>query len=76
MIYQVLNMSVTRTIFYYIFLTITLVTVAIVAWLLPINTGYPVFDIIAHVMMMLDLEVCVGIFAVMLTAFIERIDQD
>lgn len=69
-------MTVTRTIFYYIFLVITLVTVATVGWLLPISTGYPVFDIIAHVMMILDLEVCVGIFAIMLTAFIERIDQD
>lgn len=69
-------MSIVRGIFYYVFLAITLTTVAIVAWLLPIHTGYPVFDIIAHVMMMLDLEVCVGIFVVMLTAFIERIDED
>ena len=69
-------MTIARTIFYYIFLAITLVTVAVVGWLLPVDTGYPVFDIIAHIMMMIDLEVCVGIFAVMLTAFIERIDQD
>ena len=69
-------MTIARTIFYYIFLAITLVTVAVVGWLLPVDTGYPVFDIITHIMMIIDLEVCVGIFAVMLTAFIERIDQD
>lgn len=69
-------MSIGKKILYFILIFITMTTVATVGVLLPISTGYPVFDIIVHIMMILDLEVCTGIFCVMVSAFIESMQRD
>ena len=69
-------MSIGKKILYFILIFITMTTVAAAGWLLPVNTGYPVFDIIIHIMMILDLEVCTGIFCVMVSAFVESMQRD